>query len=105
MSVSDWSSDVCSSDLSRRERRVAAALPSAAAGRVFHAGAGSKPPRTNTRAERAGGGVVRSRTKNVNSVRRIFNAQLAEGGVEQIFRRRFAGIFVRGNLSRSDPGN
>jgi len=47
------------SAISRRERRIAAALPPAAAGRVLHARANSKPARTNSRAQRAGGSVVK----------------------------------------------
>ena len=47
-------------------RRIAAALPPAADGRVLHARTDSKPARTNSRAERAGGSVVRFLLENIS---------------------------------------
>ncbi len=46
------------SAIPRRERRIAAALPPAAAGRILHARFRVNAMRTHSRAERAGGGVV-----------------------------------------------
>src|SRR5213592_3459990 len=45
----------------RRVGRVEAAVSTRAAGRLLHAGAGGRSARTNPRAERAGGSLVKRR--------------------------------------------
>ncbi len=79
------------SAISRRGRRIAAALPSAADGRVLHARSRSclNPARTYSRAERAGGGVVErqrllhEREEPIFSSSNLRNCAISSGDAKQ----------------------